>query len=403
MKHSKADVWVTGVGIISALGTGAEENWAGLSSGISPLRPISMPESVHDGKFISGMVPLSNDEICHLTDLCVSEKHNRSTLMAIYAAAQALKSAKLELPANQIASINATTVGGISMTEKFFDALTIGEIKASEGFVNEMDCGSLSRNVSRILGLHRPHFLISTACSSSSNAIMLGARLIRSGKAEMVLAGGSDSLSRFVLNGFHALKNLDPNPCAPFDRDRFGLNLGEGAAYLLLESREHAEARGKSPLAAITGYANICETYHITGSSPDGAGAFQAMSMALNFAKMDAEEIDFIHTHGTSTIDNDLAESSAIKRLLGEGAAFGSSKVYTGHTLAASGAVSAVLSIGMMKQKFVFPTLNFKNPIPETGLSPVTEALTEQHLQNIMVNSFGFGGNNTSLIFSEVA
>lgn len=404
MGQNNAEVWITGIGILSALGNGFEENWAALKSGKSALRPIELSGSIHDGKFFAGMVSLSDEELVkQLYDLNIRYPHNRPTLMSLYTARQALRNADIEMFTDKIVLISATTVGGISSTEKHFDNLSLNKTKATQEFLSEMDCGSISRNVCSYLGLSKPHYMISTACSSSNNAIMLGARLIKAGKAEVVLAGGSDSLSKFVLNGFHSLKNLDPKPCTPFDKDRFGLNLGEGAAYLVLESSKHATNRGKSSLAVVAGYGNISETYHITGSSPHGMGAYGAMSLALTSANLNPQEIDFIHSHGTSTIDNDLAESNAIKRLFGNDIAFGSSKGYTGHTLAAAGAISSVLSIGMMQHGFIFPTINFRHPIPETGLSPVTTIKENQHLRHIMVNSFGFGGNNTSLIFSKAA
>jgi len=217
----------------------------------------------------------------------------------------------------------------------------------------------------------------------------------------MILVGGSDSLSKFVINGFLSLKNVDQQLCKPFDQDRVGLNLGEGSAFLLLEDSIHAKKRNAIPYVKVSGYCNINETYHITGSSPEGTGAILAMQGALNNASLVPSDIEFVHAHGTSTIDNDLAESIAIKNVFGQQQLFASSKPFTGHTLAASGAISSVLSIGCMQQGFIFPNLNFNTPIENVGMLPNTRKIKGLDVNHIMINSFGFGGNNTSLIISR--
>ncbi|HQU94802.1 MAG TPA: beta-ketoacyl-[acyl-carrier-protein] synthase family protein [Saprospiraceae bacterium] len=394
------EIWITGMGIVSALGTDPNACFTQLHSAISPLRPLLLHESIHSEHYIGGAVPLSDTEIRQSTNTH-HHAYNRTTLLALIASQQALDSAGIEDSTRDIISVNATTVGGMPLTEKYFDAIITGKYQVNTDFINEMDCGSLSRVIRRQHNLNRMHFMISTACSSGSNAIMFGARLIQAGKSSIVLAGGSDSISKFVLNGFLSLKNVDKNMCRPFDRDRFGLNLGEGSAYLVLEEKTHAQKRYKTPLAILSGYGNINENFHITGSSPDGQGAMNAMNLAIQKAALCPEQIDFIHTHGTSTLDNDLAESIAIKSIFGSSIRFGSSKSYTGHTLAASGCISSVLTIGMMQKGFIFPTLGFLNPIEETGMKPVSKVQENVHLKHCLVNSFGFGGNNTSLIFSK--
>ncbi|MCO6460106.1 MAG: beta-ketoacyl-[acyl-carrier-protein] synthase family protein [Saprospiraceae bacterium] len=402
MNEERKEVWITGIGIISAIGKDVYSSLAYLKSGQSPLRPLQFTNSIHSGKYIGGAVDLSEEELNSRLKL-VDRGYNRTAKLAIWAAGQALEDAGLFPALAKITSVNATTVGGMALTEKYYNEIFKEDKIVDENFLNQMDSGSVSRAVRHYFNLNKWHYHISTACSSGANAIMFGARLIRTGDTQVVLAGGSDSMSKFVLNGFLSLKNVDPLLCRPFDRDRFGLNLGEGAAYLVLEEKQHAIKRNKKPLAKLSGYANTSETYHITGSSPDGKGAYQAMSNAINMAALKPDEIDFVHTHGTSTIDNDLAESSALKRLFGNKIRFGSSKTYTGHTLAASGAISSVLTLGMMKEGFIFPSLNFNNPIEETGLIPVTELVENPDLRHCMVNSFGFGGNNTSLIYSSPA
>lgn len=250
---------------------------------------------------------------------------------------------------------------------------------------------------------------INTACSSSANAIQYGARLIRNGLARAVIAGGADSLAKFTINGFHALQILSPKPCRPFDRDRSGLNLGEGAAFLVLEGEEAlagtetagGRAGGKPIYAELTGYCNTNDAFHPSALSLTGDGPFLAMQGALQSAGLKPADIDFINTHGTATENNDEAEGRAMLRLFGELPPFLSTKGYTGHTLGAAGAIEAVYSILSIRHQELYASLNFGEPIPGLGLRPV-QACQPHAIRHAMSNSFGFGGNCTSLIFSNV-
>jgi len=240
---------------------------------------------------------------------------------------------------------------------------------------------------------------ISTACSSAANAILQAAEQIRRGLKEIVIAGGADALSLFTLNGFNSLMILDKSLCQPFDRDRRGLNLGEGSAFLVLESKESAQKRGAEILGIVSGWANTNDAHHQTASSETGEGAAMAMSRAIQVAELQPEDIDHINAHGTGTGNNDASEGSAILSTFTHVPPFTSTKSYTGHTLAASGALEAVFSVISLQQQMMFPTLRFHHPINE-NLVPVTE-LTPGTLKHILSNSFGFGGNCTSLIFSK--
>jgi len=397
----RSEVWVTGVGIISSLGTGFKENIYNIKSGQSPLKILQGLNSIHDGKYIVGQIPLTDLELIQKHHLDYDENLNRTSIMASIAFEECLTSANAKSFVSSITIACATTVGGMSSTESKFDEIIRKEYTPDAVFIDEMDCGNMGRMLQNQYDTGGENFTISTACSSASNSIVLGGRLIRSGKSKMVIAGGSDSLSKFVLNGFLSLKNVDKEACRPFDASRSGLNLGEGAAFLLLEESEHARSRNAKPLAILKGYCNVNETYHMTGSSPDGDGALLAMKGAVENSGLTPEDIDFVHAHGTSTIDNDLAESVALNKLFGREISFASSKCYTGHTLAASGAISSVLSIGMLDEDFIYPALNFNEPIPESGLTPNINFMSDTGLKNVMINSFGFGGNNTSLIFSK--
>jgi 3-oxoacyl-(acyl-carrier-protein) synthase len=240
---------------------------------------------------------------------------------------------------------------------------------------------------------------INTACSSSANAILYGARLIKNGFAERAIVGGVDSLAKFTINGFNALHILSPEKCAPFDENRKGLNLGEASAFLVLEKEE--AIAGKKVYAELTGYCNTNDAYHPSSLSDEGEGPYLSMKGALAIAGISPAAVSFINAHGTGTENNDLTESRAMLRLFENMPAFASTKSNTGHTLGAAGAIEAVYSILNLVHQEVYATLNFKQPIEATGLQPV-QSYKKMPLKHVMSNSFGFGGNCTSLIFSAV-
>ena len=214
-----------------------------------------------------------------------------------------------------------------------------------------------------------------------------------------MIVGGTDCLTKFTLNGFHSLKILSPEACRPFDKNRSGLNLGEGAAYLILEAEDLV--LNKKILGRIKGYGNSNDAFHQTASSENGEGAYLAMNKALDSASISADQIDHINAHGTATNNNDLSESRAIKRIFKDGMPdLTSTKSYTGHTLAAAGSVEAVYSLLSINRKIIFPTLNFRTAMKETGLEPVAQVKNKK-INTVLSNSFGFGGNCTSLIFSN--
>jgi 3-oxoacyl-[acyl-carrier-protein] synthase-1 len=229
----------------------------------------------------------------------------------------------------------------------------------------------------------------------------VGARLIKNGVLDRVLVGGADALTLFTLNGFNSLMILDRNGCKPFDENRNGLTLGEGAGFLVIESEEAVKKEGKTILCEIKGYGNACDAFHQTASSPEGNGAYLSMEKALASACLRPATIDYINAHGTGTKNNDLSEGVAIKRLFSDRIpAFSSTKAYTGHTLGAAGAIEAVFCVMAIQHQWIYPNLTFRQTMKELGFSPVTTFQYEVPVRNVMSNSFGFGGNNTSLIFS---
>ena len=269
--------------------------------------------------------------------------------------------------------------------------------------VFDHECGSKTEIVADYLGITDYMTTISTACSSSANAIFYGARLIRNNVLDVVIAGGTDSLTKFTLNGFNTLMILDKQFCKPFDEHREGLNLGEGAGYLVLVSDRVAKTLTKNPYCKLSGYNNSNDAYHQTASSPDGTGSYLAMKGALKKAGLEPSDIDYINLHGTGTPNNDSAEGTAIQRIFDpEYPPMSSTKSYTGHTLGASGGIEAVFSVLAIKHHIIYPNLRFETRMSELPFEPETEFLTGQNIKHVMSNSFGFGGNCTSLIFSAI-
>lgn len=244
---------------------------------------------------------------------------------------------------------------------------------------------------------------ISTACSSSASSIMFAARLIKAGMLDVAVAGGVDALAKFTLNGFNTLLILDSRFCKPFDENRNGLNLGEGAGYVTLVSEKVAASLNKDMYCELKGYANANDAFHQTASSPEGIGSLLAMQGALKDAGLEANDIDYINLHGTGTFNNDLSEGKAIEKLFHPRyPKMSSTKSFTGHTLGASGSIEAVFSCLAVKHNLVFPNLRLETPMTELPFVVEKKLLKDVPIQNVLSNSFGFGGNCTSLIFSKI-
>ena len=230
---------------------------------------------------------------------------------------------------------------------------------------------------------------------------MLGAELIRAGKADIVAAGGSECLSDYHLNGFHSLMILDAEPCRPFDRTRAGLNLGEGAAFLILESEASAARRGATPVAELAGYANACDAFHQTASSPDGEGAFLAMQGALRRAGLQPGDVDYVNAHGTGTPNNDASESAALRRIFGEKMPpVSSTKGFTGHTTSASGSIEAAFCLLAMQHSFLPANAGWQEADPDC-IVPCTALGKPAPVNVALCNAFGFGGNDSSFILKK--
>jgi 3-oxoacyl-(acyl-carrier-protein) synthase len=392
-------VFITGIGIVSAVGTTLAENRAALRAGQSGVGYSTTLSSRYAGVLPFGSVAIGTEEL--KDKFRIAEPGvTRTTLLALSAFSDAVRDAGLtddKLSDPGVALVGATTVGGMCLTDELYRDTT--QPCDDSPYLSSYDCASVHLYLQSRYKMTGLATTINTACSSSANAIQYGARLIRNGFAGTVIAGGTDSLAKFTINGFHSLQILSSAACRPFDRDRSGLNLGEGAAFLVLEGEEALNE--KQVYAELTGHCNTNDAFHPSALSLQGDGPFLAMRGALHSARLEAGDIDFINTHGTATENNDEAEGRAIIRVFNKPPAFASTKPFTGHTLGAAGAIEAVYSILSIRHQELYPSLNFDQPIPDIGLRPVS-AYRPAAIRHVLSNSFGFGGNCTSLIFSNV-
>ncbi len=396
-----SNVYVAGLGIISAIGNNISECLNALENGQAGMSDIRYLKTIHVNEMPVAEVKLSNEELALKAG--ISNKVSRTALLSMIAASEALNDAGIEnLGKLRSGFISANTVGGIDKTEHFFQSWFKENTAGNLHDVINHECGSITELVADKLRLSAYTTTISTACSSSANSIMLASRLIKSGRLDVVVAGGVDALTKFTLNGFNTLMILDDAYCRPFDENRNGLNLGEGAGYVVLVSEKVAGSLNKELYCELKGYANANDAYHQTASSPDGTGCYLAMEKALQTAQLNPSDIDYINLHGTGTYNNDLSEGTAIQRLFQPlYPKMSSTKSFTGHTLGASGGIEAVFSSLSVKQNIIYPNLRLQTPIKEFPFAAETRFLKEQHIKNVLSNSFGFGGNCSSLIFSK--
>ena len=399
------NIAITGEGIVSAIGLNKQEVLQALQEGRTGIGKMKYLQSIHH-ELPVGEVDLSNEQMKKMLGIPSEQMMSRTSLLGMLAIDQALKDAYVDVASLRarkadgkplrIVLVSGTTVGGMDITELCFDQL---EKQKSVEFLQHHDCGNSTRLMADHFGIFDEVATLSTACSSAANAIMLGARLLKAGEADLVVAGGTEALSRFHLNGFNSLMILDHEPCRPFDTTRAGLNLGEGAAFLVLESEEMAQQRKITPHAYLTGYGNACDAFHQTASSENGEGAYLAMTEALAMAHLSAKDIQYVNAHGTGTPNNDQSESVSLKRVFGdEMPMVSSTKSFTGHTTSASGSIETVICILAMQHHFVPANLGWKNPM-ENGILP-TMGAQNIDLENVLCNSFGFGGNDSSLVIS---
>ena len=366
------NIVITGEGIVCAIGldkTSVVDSLLHERSGIGTMKYLT---SEHK-ELPVGEVDLSNDEMQAMLGIISSEEVSRTTMMGMMAVRQALDDAEIKERKDnkRIVLVSGTTVGGMDITEKHFGSLKVSDEHLE--VLRHHDCGSCTRDISDHFVFFEDSTTLSTACSSAANAIVLGAQLLQSGQADIVVAGGTEALSLFHLNGFNSLMILDKERCRPFDATRSGLNLGEGAAYIVMEREESAQERGAAIHAYLAGYGNACDAFHQTASSDDGEGAYLAMRNAIDMAGVDEGAIDYVNAHGTGTPNNDLSESVALRRIFGSKIPpVSSTKSFTGHTTSASGSIEAVICLLAIRHRFIPSNLagRFSSKSPLRSLSP---------------------------------
>ena len=390
-------IYITGTGVVSAIGIGKAATLEALLSNRSGVGQLKYLKTEHK-EFPVGEVKLTDAEMRERLGIAQDAVTTRTALMGMLALGEALDEARLtsdQLP--KVGFISGTTVGGMDMSEQYYLDYLNGD--AHKEYIAVYDCGSCSEMTAAHFGKFAFATTLATACSSAANAVIQGANMIRCGKADIVVVGGSECITKFHLNGFNSLMILDTKPCRPFDATRSGLNLGEGAAYLVLESAESAKRRGVQPQALLSGYGNACDAFHQTASSPDGEGAFRAMKEALELAGLQPADIDYINAHGTGTPNNDVSESQAMMRLFGQVPPVSSTKPFTGHTTSASGSIEAVFCILALQHGFLPVNLNWSQAM-DNGIVPVAKP-EKKTLKHVLCNAFGFGGNDSSLLISS--
>ena len=399
------NIAITGLGIICAIGNNSQQVLDSLVNRKTGVGMMKYLQSCHT-ELPVGEVKLSDDELKTLLGLPVESLYSRTTLLGAVAVKQAMADAGLSadmLAGKKVVLISGTTVGGMDVTERILaDMREVLQTPNANrptpvDYVKRHDCGSTTNEIAQICGLDCEVCTISTACSSAINSIIVGCEMLRSGEADLVIAGGSEALSKFHLNGFNTLHILDTEVCRPFDATRVGLNLGEGAAFVVLQKDK---ADGK---AYIGGYGNKCDAFHQTASSDDGEGAYLAMCEALESSGIDKSQIDYINAHGTGTPNNDPSESVALKRIFGDDMPLVSStKGFTGHTTSASGSIETVICVLAMQNNFVPVSYGFNHP-DEACIHPFEGDDKQHRMDYVICNSFGFGGNDSSLLLMREA
>ncbi len=389
---------ITGVGAITSLGRTAQATFEALVAGQVGLKRLTLFESPRYGEIPVGEVTGTLDEVPGATE-------SRTERLGLAAAHEAL--AQAGLTAEHAARggtdwglIAGTTVAGMLSTEEYFRQLWAGK-KPKMAMVRRHLGGSVSKTLAHVLQIQGFNTTLSTACSSGVNAVSMAAELVEQGEASVCLAVGADSLSAMTVNGFHSLLIADPLGSKPFDAQRKGISLGEGAGAVVVESESHARLRGAAILARVLGAGNTCDAYHATAPHPDGLGAEAAMRQALHQADLTPDAIGYVNAHGTGTPDNDAAEGKALARIFGDAVPpISSVKGALGHTLGAAGAIESVLCVLALLQECLPPNTGCTVPDPALTFVPLQAAL-RLRVDAVMNNSFGFGGNNSSIIFGR--
>ena len=406
-------VVVTGLSAITPIGNTLQEYWQGLLSGRNGIGPITLFDASKHACRIAGEV--KGFDPYDYIERKEAKRMDRFAQFAVAASKQALADAELlidELNADQIGVLIGTGIGGIKVLEDQQEVyLTKGPSRCSP-FMIPMMIANMAAGLTAIhTGAKGPNSCTVTACAAGSNAVGEAFRILQRGYAKAMICGGTEaSVTPLSLAGFASARALstrndDPtHACRPFDRDRDGFVMGEGTGILILEELEQALSRGAKIYAEIVGYGMTCDAYHMTAPVPEGQGATRAMELAMKDAGLTPEQISYINAHGTSTPANDVTETKAIKKALGDSAykvAISSTKSMTGHLLGGSGGIEAVATVMAIAEGQIPPTINLVNPDPECDLDYIPNTSREQTVTAALSNSFGFGGHNVTLAFKK--
>lgn len=388
--------------MISAIGNNASENHSSLQKGVTGISKAQYLNSKYADELLFGEVKLSDDELLSRLKIAIDTQLTRTELLAFVAFQEAIRDAGLseeELKSFETALLSATTVSGmVEMEAIYADANTNTE---PSPFVSSYRSGAHTLQLAKAFGLRGYTDTMNTACSSSANSIMQGARMLKAGKAKRAIVGGVDSLAKYTVNGFNSLQIFSDEITRPFDANRKGLNLGEGAAYLVLEREE--DAVGKTIYGEVRGFGNSNDAYHPSSMSPEAVGVRGAINGALETAGISSSDVSYVNAHGTGTENNDYTELHGMNQVFESVPPFASTKSFTGHTLAAAGAIEAVYSLMNIHHQEMYPTLNWQTQMPEFEQKPLLDFVPNSEIKHVLSNSFGFGGNCSSLLISKVS
>jgi 3-oxoacyl-[acyl-carrier-protein] synthase II len=402
---------VTGLGLVTPLGTGIEKNWEALMAGRSGIGPITRFDTTDYPTRIAGEVP--DFEPLDWIEKKDVRKMDLFIQYAMGAAEQAMRQSGLKITednADGVGVLVGVGIGGLNTIEENHMLFLDSRLKrVTPFFIPKLISNLAPGHISIRYGARGANFSTTSACASGSHAIGEAYRMIRAGYLEAAITGGAEAaITSLGVGGFIAMRALstrNDNPAAasrPFDRERDGFVMSEGSASLILEEREGAIARGAKILAEVVGYATNADAYHITSPSPEGRGAAKCIQLCLEDGDLDPNEVDYINAHGTSTPQGDVAETQAIKRVFGEQAAriaVSSTKSMTGHTLGAAGAIEAAYTVLAILNSMIPPTINYEYPDPECDLDYVPNRARPHKIRLALKNSFGFGGTNTTVAF----
>jgi 3-oxoacyl-[acyl-carrier-protein] synthase II len=397
--RGRREVVVSGLGIVSPYGLGIKTFWSGLAAGACAIKPVTVIDTEGFRSRIAAEIPA--DVVATLGS---SRRRSRADRLALAAAREALTDAGLQGRERAEAGLFIGAVGGgmLEGEDWYWDEGRRGVISPRMRALRSILPYSHAETLGWRLGLTGPKETIVMACASGAASIALGADLVRAGMIPAAVVGGVDALTHICFMGFNALKLLDPSPCRPFDRERRGMSIGEAAAFFVLEDAERCRARGGRVHARLAGYGMTTDAHHVTAPHPEGEGMIQAMRQALEDAGRPATAVGYVNAHGTGTLQNDRAEALALRSVFGEGGVLlSSTKSLVGHTMAAAGSVEAMATVLALQHGLLPPTANLEHPDPEVAFDCLPGAARPAEIEAALSNSFGFGGQNVSLVFTR--